>query len=54
MLLLGFLIDANASLSKAVISLIIIIFYIHFTGIKTKNSYTFGDQYVHFNVSIPT
>ncbi|XP_020233377.1 chaperone protein dnaJ GFA2, mitochondrial-like [Cajanus cajan] len=22
-------------------------------GIKTKNSYTFGDQYVHFNVSIP-
>ncbi|KAE9621481.1 putative chaperone DnaJ [Lupinus albus] len=23
-------------------------------GIKTKNSYTFGDQYVHFNVSIPT
>ncbi|XP_027909229.1 chaperone protein dnaJ GFA2, mitochondrial-like isoform X2 [Vigna unguiculata] len=23
-------------------------------GIKTKNSYTFGDQYVHFNVNIPT
>ncbi|XP_019437114.1 PREDICTED: chaperone protein dnaJ GFA2, mitochondrial-like isoform X3 [Lupinus angustifolius] len=23
-------------------------------GIKTKKSYTFGDQYVHFNVSIPT
>ncbi|KAL1321186.1 hypothetical protein HN51_065911 [Arachis hypogaea] len=23
-------------------------------GIKTKNSYTFGNQYVHFNVSIPT
>ncbi|KAM1049594.1 chaperone protein dnaJ GFA2, mitochondrial [Malus sylvestris] len=23
-------------------------------GIKTRNSYTFGDQYVHFNVSIPT
>ncbi|KAK7243610.1 hypothetical protein RIF29_38416 [Crotalaria pallida] len=23
-------------------------------GIKTKNSYSFGDQYVHFNVSIPT
>lgn len=23
-------------------------------GIKTKNSWTFGDQYVHFNVSIPT
>ncbi|KAL9321875.1 hypothetical protein ACSQ67_009928 [Phaseolus vulgaris] len=22
-------------------------------GIKTKNSYTLGDQYVHFNVSIP-
>ncbi|KAH7850531.1 hypothetical protein Vadar_034411 [Vaccinium darrowii] len=22
-------------------------------GIKTRNSYTFGDQYVHFNVSIP-
>ncbi|MED6210088.1 hypothetical protein PIB30_060807 [Stylosanthes scabra] len=23
-------------------------------GIKTKNSYTYGNQYVHFNVSIPT
>ncbi|XP_015889870.1 chaperone protein dnaJ GFA2, mitochondrial isoform X1 [Ziziphus jujuba] len=23
-------------------------------GIKTRNSYSFGDQYVHFNVSIPT
>lgn len=23
-------------------------------GIKTRNSFTFGDQYVHFNVSIPT
>lgn len=23
-------------------------------GIKTKNSYTFGDQYVHFNISIPS
>ncbi|KAK7314294.1 hypothetical protein VNO77_39510 [Canavalia gladiata] len=23
-------------------------------GIKTKNSYSFGDQYVHFNVNIPT
>ncbi|KAI4323375.1 hypothetical protein L6164_022988 [Bauhinia variegata] len=23
-------------------------------GIKSRNSYTFGDQYVHFNVSIPT
>ncbi|KAG4981586.1 Chaperone protein dnaJ GFA2, mitochondrial [Glycine max] len=23
-------------------------------GVKTKNSYTFGDQYVHFNVNIPT
>jgi molecular chaperone DnaJ len=22
-------------------------------GIKTRNSYSFGDQYVHFNVSIP-
>ncbi|GMP62541.1 hypothetical protein CsSME_00024608 [Camellia sinensis var. sinensis] len=21
--------------------------------IKTRNSYSFGDQYVHFNVSIP-
>uniref|UniRef100_A0A7N2N7C4 Chaperone DnaJ C-terminal domain-containing protein n=1 Tax=Quercus lobata TaxID=97700 RepID=A0A7N2N7C4_QUELO len=23
-------------------------------GIKTRNSYSFGDQYVHFNVSIPS
>ncbi|KAH7862706.1 hypothetical protein Vadar_008405 [Vaccinium darrowii] len=23
-------------------------------GIKTRNSYSYGDQYVHFNVSIPT
>ncbi|KAH9710261.1 Chaperone protein dnaJ GFA2 [Citrus sinensis] len=23
-------------------------------GIKTRNSFSFGDQYVHFNVSIPT
>ncbi|GKV27514.1 hypothetical protein SLEP1_g36682 [Rubroshorea leprosula] len=23
-------------------------------GIKSRNSYSFGDQYVHFNVSIPT
>ncbi|KAL8229712.1 hypothetical protein R6Q57_014612, partial [Mikania cordata] len=23
-------------------------------GIKTKNSYSYGDQYVHFNVSMPT
>lgn len=23
-------------------------------GIKTRNSYSLGDQYVHFNVSIPT
>ncbi|XP_004514938.1 chaperone protein dnaJ GFA2, mitochondrial [Cicer arietinum] len=23
-------------------------------GIKTKNSYTLGDQYVHFNITIPT
>ncbi|GAA0175385.1 chaperone [Lithospermum erythrorhizon] len=23
-------------------------------GIKSKNSYSFGDQYVHFNVSIPS
>ncbi|XAR63418.1 hypothetical protein NMG60_11023340 [Bertholletia excelsa] len=23
-------------------------------GIKTRNSYSFGDQYVHFNVSMPT
>ncbi|CAH1416025.1 unnamed protein product [Lactuca virosa] len=23
-------------------------------GIKTRNSYSYGDQYVHFNISIPT
>nr|POE88843.1 chaperone protein dnaj gfa2, mitochondrial [Quercus suber] len=23
-------------------------------GIKTRNTYSFGDQYVHFNVSIPS
>uniref|UniRef100_A0A7N2N8K2 Chaperone DnaJ C-terminal domain-containing protein n=1 Tax=Quercus lobata TaxID=97700 RepID=A0A7N2N8K2_QUELO len=23
-------------------------------GIKIRNSYSFGDQYVHFNVSIPS
>nr|GEY06160.1 chaperone protein DnaJ GFA2, mitochondrial [Tanacetum cinerariifolium] len=23
-------------------------------GIKTRTSYSYGDQYVHFNVSIPT
>lgn len=28
--------------------------FVHLTGIKTKNSYSFGDQYVHFNVSMPT
>ncbi|KAF5187813.1 hypothetical protein FRX31_022599, partial [Thalictrum thalictroides] len=27
--------------------------YFILTGIKTRGSFSYGDQYVHFNVSIP-